>query len=252
MSGRFHFALDLDTPFRPLHAAFFLSGVRVRYLVLLLLGLPVACSVAHAEVLVRQCDAPSGTTCSKWVWVQPSKAITVNTLRAAGGNVWAKLSDVLPVDRIATCYNDPAVIAGSSTMCSTRVPGRTDVWELKSVLYPAPTVGPLTVSWDAVTLDTNKTPMTVGGYIVHRQLDDCQPPTGPPCGSNPWIDQDVGKVTQIILEGLSGRWCFTVQAYSEAGDRGPLSDPAFCQTAQVAKQIPSQVTGVKVVAEPAQ
>jgi hypothetical protein len=96
------------------------------------------CSPAVADVLVRSCDT-AGASCSKWAWVTPADAKAVQVQRT--GTPFVTLADVQQTERIASCYDDAAVAAGSSTACSTRVPGRTDLWQLKSVLYTDATAG---------------------------------------------------------------------------------------------------------------
>lgn len=100
-------------------------------------------SIASADILVRHCDTPTATACAVTsIWVKPESAINVQVQRT--GAPFVKLSEVQSTERIATCY-DPAVTAGSSKTCSVKVPGRSDLWQLKSVLYPAVAPGTLTL-----------------------------------------------------------------------------------------------------------
>lgn len=99
----------------------------MRHLLLALLF--VLPAVASAEILVRHCPS------SSCIWVLPANATRVQVNRT--GTPVVALAEVLPTERIVTCYHDPDLVPGSSASCDTRVPGRTDVWELKSVLYPA-------------------------------------------------------------------------------------------------------------------
>ena len=85
-------------------------------------------SAASAEILVRHCQ--TAATC---VWVRPAGASLVQVNRTGAPIV--PLADVLPTERIITCYHDPDLVIGSGASCDTRVPGRTDLWELKSVVY---------------------------------------------------------------------------------------------------------------------
>jgi hypothetical protein len=110
-----------------------------RLLLALLFVLP---AVASAEILVRDCP---NNVC---VWTLPANATRVQVNRT--GTPIVSLADVLPTERIVTCYHDPDLVPGASGSCDTRVPGRTDVWELKSVLYPtASPGGSLEISVDA-------------------------------------------------------------------------------------------------------
>lgn len=103
---------------------------------LLLLAMLVAPTLASADVLIRNCDTPTAAGCAVApIWVKPASAVNVQVQRA--GAPFVALADVLPTERIAACY-DIAITAGSAAKCAVNVPGRTDLWELKSVLYPAP------------------------------------------------------------------------------------------------------------------
>jgi len=117
-------------------------------LALLAIFLPL---LARAEILVRHCDTPTAAACATTpTWVSPANAVNVQVNRT--GAPFVALVTVLPTERIAACYDDPAVVAGSSTTCTKRVPNRNDLWQLKSVLYPVSvptTTGSLQISVDA-------------------------------------------------------------------------------------------------------
>lgn len=196
----------------------------MRMMIALLLLLP---SIASADVLVRNCDMPTLMGCSVApIWVAPSKAINVQVNRS--GVPFVKLSDIQPSERIATCYNDPAVQEGSAAKCSKTVPDRSDLWELKSTLYPPDQVlGQITVRWDAVKVDSSGAPFEgTAGYVVSRQQDVCGADmVDTRCGTMPWVSEDVGPVTQKLFVGIAGRWCFRVQGRTAAGDLGVISVP---------------------------
>lgn len=103
---------------------------------LALVALAVASVPAVGEVLVRNCETPSATDCTRATWVPTAQASIVQVQRG-GGAPWVSLSSVAPSERVAACYDDPGVQPGSTTVCAARVPGRSDLWQLKSVLYPA-------------------------------------------------------------------------------------------------------------------
>lgn len=212
---------------------------------LLLLALAVA-GPAEAETLVHQCDQLSGMNCTRAVWVRPAAAITVHVLRGAT-SPWVKLTDVLPTERIYVCVDDPALSVGSTGKCATLVPGRTDRWQVKSLVYPIATK-PIVVQWDPVATYTDGTPAPIAGYIVSMQQDVCSPDfTDPRCGTMPWAEIDVGSVTSYAF-ALTGRWCFGVQARLASGERGVISDqdPAMtCASPGVIVRLPAKVTGVK-------
>ena len=207
-------------------------------------------SVAHADILVRHCDTPTAMGCAvASIWVKPSSALNVQVNRV--GAPFVKLTDVQPSERIAACYNDPAIAAGSSAKCSVPVPGRTDQWELKSTLYPPDqVVGQITLQWEPSSADTNGQPFAdVAGYVTNRQQDVCLATSADPrCGTMPWITEDVGNVTQKVFAGLSGRWCFTMQAYTAAHDLGTLSTSDTCQTAMAIKRLPGPPKNIRATA----
>lgn len=112
----------------------------MKYLLTLIFLFPLP---AFADALVRHCDTPTTTACATTpIWVKPASAINVQVLRT--GVPFVKLSDVQPTERIAACY-DPAIQPGSSATCAVKVPGRTDLWELRSTLYPSVAPGTLTL-----------------------------------------------------------------------------------------------------------
>lgn len=129
----------------------------MRHLLALILLLPLA---AHAEILVRHCQTPG--TCT---WVRPADATQVQVNRA--GSPIVELATVLPTERIAACY-DGAVVGATS--CTTRVPGRNDLWQLKSELYPTDT-GEIRVTWPAVTTDDKGAPLTGITYSLYGGVE---------------------------------------------------------------------------------
>jgi hypothetical protein len=217
-----------------------------RLLLALLFVLP---AVASAEILVRDCP---NNVC---VWTLPANATRVQVNRS--GTPIVPLAEVLPTERIVTCYHDPDLVPGSSGSCDTRVPGRSDVWELKSVLYPttqpAPTgEGHITVVWDAVSTDTAGAPYAgTTGYRVNRQLDVCTVlPADSRCGTMPWIVQDVGNVTRHVFQLPAGRWCFTVQGYDASGNGGAVTppDPLLCAIpSQPVAPLPAAPTNARAI-----
>lgn len=140
----------------------------MRHLLALVLLWP---TFAMAETLVRHCDTPAtDSTCSRpSIWVHPESAINVQVNRV--GAPFVRLSDVAPTERVAVCANDPRVVAGSSTICSTRVAGRNDLWELKAALYPAEQgPGAIDLVWPAVTTDDKGAALTDITYRLYGGL----------------------------------------------------------------------------------
>lgn len=218
------------------------------FLVLVLL----APTLASADILVRHCDTPTALGCAVApIWVKPASAINVQVART--GAPFVKLGDIQPSERIATCYNDPAIQPGSSAKCTTTVPNRSDLWELKSTIYPPDQpLGQITLTWDAVTVDSKGEPFDgTTGYVVSRQQDVCGPDmTDPRCGTMPWISEDVGPVTSKLFAGITGRWCFRVQGRTAAGDLGVISVPDAddCATAGQVIRLPGPVPNIKATA----
>lgn len=131
----------------------------------LLLLLP---ALASADVLVASCVTPTATGCSTVrTWVLPANATNVQVNRT--GAPWVPLVQVLPTERIAACYDDPGVAIGSSTVCAARVPGRSDLWQLKSVLYPAAPAVPATIT---LNVDAANPHWDSGAPLSANQLSD--------------------------------------------------------------------------------
>lgn len=218
---------------------------------LLLFALLLLPAWSKADVLVRHCDTPTATACATSpIWVKPASAINVQVQRT--GAPFVALSTVQPTERIAACY-DPAVLPGSSTTCAVKVPNRSDLWELKSVLYPpVETTGQITLTWDAVTTDSSGAPFDgTTGYVVSRQQDVCGAAmTDPRCGTMPWVSEDVGLVTKKLFTNIAGRWCFRVQGRTAAGDLGVISVPDAddCATAAMLIRVPGPAQNIKATA----
>jgi hypothetical protein len=138
--------------------------LRLAFASLALVALVLVCPRAMAEVLVRSCDT-AGAGCAKAAWVLPVNAKAVQVNRT--GAPFVALADVLPTERLAACYDDPGVTAGSSTVCASRVPGRADLWQLKSVLFPS--VSPKTLQ---LTVDASVPRWDSGAPVPSNLLTD--------------------------------------------------------------------------------
>jgi hypothetical protein len=216
----------------------------MRLLIAIVLLLP---TIASAEVLVRHCDTPTATACAvPSIWVRPASAINVQVQRT--GAPFVRVADVLPNERIAVCVDDAAVAPGSSTTCSTRVPGRNDLWQLKSIVFADPvTTGQITLLWNVVTTDEHGEPFAdIAGYVVNRQPDWCSETSADPrCGTAIWTTEDVVNVTSKVFTGLAGRWCFTVQAYTSGRELGGITELPACATPGQIKRLPGAVSNVR-------
>lgn len=78
-------------------------------------------------------------------WQLPEQATTVEVLRVADGvyiSPFVPLAEVGPNERIKVCKDDPAVLPGSTTKCSTLEDGK-DNWLAKSAVFAptAPQIG---------------------------------------------------------------------------------------------------------------
>lgn len=204
----------------------------MKILAALLLLVP---ALASADVLVASCSALSATggCSSARTWVLPANATTVQVNRA-GAAPWAPLAQVLPTERIAACYNDPGVAIGSSTGCATRVPGRNDLWQLKSVLYPAAPASPAAPATITLTVDAINPHWDSGAPLSSNQLTDLYVRLyGAPEGQAvmlldavPWAPALTFKRSSQIPE----RTCFTASlALDTTGDKIP--DKESAQTA---------------------
>lgn len=218
------------------------------------LALLWCCASSEAAVLVRHCDVPTSTGCSVTpIWVAPASALNVQVARGAT-SPFVKLADVLPAERIAACY-DPAIAVGSTAKCAVTVPGRSDLWELKSTIYPAADppsseVQSITLTWDAIITDTLGQPFDgTTGYVISRQQDVCgTTSTDPMCGKMPWVSEDVGNVQRKVYNLAAGRWCFRVQGKTASGDLGAISvpDDDDCATNTVPrKRLPAPVGNIR-------
>lgn len=214
----------------------------MKFVILLLALLP---ALAGAETLVRHCQEASATGCARAVYVRPAGASIVVVLRGAT-SPWVPLSQVQPTERISVCVDDPSVEVGQPGPCTTRIPGRTDNWQVKSVVYPTSVPsgeGAITLTWSAVTTDLDGAAFDgTAGYRVNRQLDVCttQPPDSR-CGTMPWVTEDVGNVTRKVFSLPQGRYCFTVQGYTATGDGGGITppDPLLCATTGQVIRLPA-------------
>lgn len=202
---------------------------------LTLLTLAVLPALAQADVLVRHCETPAASGCTLTpIWVLPANATNVQVNRA--GAPFVKLSDVQPSERIAACYDDPGMQPGSTTVCAARVPGRTDLWQLKSVLYPAAPPPPKSLQ---LTIDASSPKWDSGAPLASNQLADLSVRLyGAPAGqlktlldSMPWS----ALLTFRRISAAAERWCFSASfGLDTTGDgvidqEGPQT-PEWCGT----------------------
>jgi hypothetical protein len=223
----------------------------MRRLLALLFLLP---AISEAETLVRHCVEASATGCARAVYVRPADASIVVVLRGTT-SPWVPLSQVQPTERISVCVDDSSFTAGQPGPCTTRIPGRTDNWQLKSIVYPviAPPAGDghITVVWQAVSTDLAGAAFDgTAGYRVNRQRDVCttQPPD-PRCGTEPWVSEDVGNVTRRVFILPQGRYCFTVQGYLATGEGGGITppDPLLCALTGQTLRLPAAPTNARAI-----
>lgn len=179
----------------------------------------------------------------------PADADVVKVLRT-GGSVWTPLAEVLPTERIQVCVDDPAVAIGSTTVCATRIPGRTDNWQLRSLaIPPPPAAGTVTFAWDAVTqFDDGKPIVGLAGYTVTVRHQDCDLSAGmPPCEVATWEPPvEVGTVTQYLVANVKNEASIIVQGRLADGTLGLVSELATGKP-QVTRPKPGKVTNVHVV-----
>jgi hypothetical protein len=176
-------------------------------------------ALASAEVLVRNCPTP--TTCG---WVRPANAVTVQVRRE--GIPLVPLAGVQPNEYIAACYDDPAVAIGSNTPCKTVVPGRSDLWQLKSVLYPAtpPPPPPQGTGSIQISVDAGNPKWDSGEPIPSNLLPDLYVRIyGAPEGqAKTLIDAAPWAPLLTFRHAGTGRWCFAASlALDTTGDKIP-------------------------------
>lgn len=195
---------------------------------LVLVALAFVCPRAMADVLVRSCDA-AGATCVKATWVLPANAKAVQVYRT--GAPFALIADIQPSERIAACYDDPGVTAGSSTVCASRVPGRSDLWQLKSVLYP---IAPASTKSIGLAVDASNPHWDSGEPLPSNLLTDLTVRLyGAPEGQPFTLLESVRWAAALNFRRESAtaeRWCFASSlALDTTGDG--VADQESPQTA---------------------
>lgn len=192
-------------------------------------------ALASADVLIASCASPSATGCSvARQWVLPANVTNVQVLRGTS-TPYVPLSSVLPTERIAACYDDPGITAGSTAACAARVPGRSDLWQLKSVLYPTSTPPASAPASITLTVDASNPHWDSGAAVATNLLTDLsvrlygaqEGQTLVPIDAAPWTSMVAFK--RQYADGA--RYCFAASlALDTTGDKVP--DQESPQTAQ--------------------
>jgi hypothetical protein len=142
---------------------------------ILILALFAFSGNALAEPVVADFASVDATTT---VWRLPKDAKFVRRMRGTTIAV-VSVAELLPTDRVTSC-DDPLVLPGSTTKCTTTQPDRKDNWRLVAVLFPAapPPVQKVTdikVGWK-YTQQPGETPIEeITGYRVWLRLQKCDP-----------------------------------------------------------------------------
>lgn len=216
----------------------------LRRFALLLALLPIG---AHAELLIRNCPNPSGTSCAAPVYVRPADVTVAVVLRNVNGlyqSLWLPPAQIGPTERISVCKDDPALTVGGTT-CTTRLASG-DNWMMKSDALPA-TLGSVTFGWSAVTVNTDGSTLTdLAGYNVGIKRQDCDPALANCVAAGYDPPLVLGNVLTFAVLNVARQACVIVQARNAAGDVGPVSDET-CGSPPKPKPVPAKVTGVRVV-----
>jgi hypothetical protein len=179
-------------------------------------------------------------------WADPATATQVQVLRGSTAS-YVAVADVLPTERIKVCKDDPAVLPGSTTKCSTLEDGK-DNWLAKSAVFaasepPPPIVNSVRFAWSAPTQNTDGSTLTdLAGYRVHVRLQPCDP-LQPLCPVAAFGDPIDIAEPSFTCAGVVFECWITVQALNSAGTEGPVST----ETRGALKKIPGPVTDVRQV-----
>lgn len=176
---------------------------------------------------------------------QPPENATQDNLRVLRNNVstWVPYAETLPTERLQVCVDDPAITIGSTKTCATRIPGRTDNWQLKTLAFPnSPSV---TFTWGAVTQNTDGSPVVLAGYTVTTRHQGCDTALGncPVADLDPSVDL-VGPVLTYTVANVKFKACIFVQARTTGGDLGVISKEVCSLPPKI---LPNQVTDIRVV-----
>lgn len=199
----------------------------------------IAVSSAYAETLIFTQDRG---------YQLPANADIVRVNRT-GGAAWVPVAEVQPTERILVCVDGPVTVGStSSTACTTRVPGRTDNWQLKSLAIPEPlATGSVTFEWNPVTTFDNGAPIAnLAGYTVSVKHQDCDPATANCAPAAFEMPLDLGNVTRFTVTNVKHSAGLIVQGRLTDGTLGPLSDEGV---GFPPKLKPAKVTGVRQVAD---
>lgn len=195
---------------------------------LLLSTLMLGTTAAHAETLVRHCPTVPTGDCANPVYVRPADARTVRVLRASEAP-WVALSSVLDTERISVCVDDVTLVPGGPGPCTTRVPGRTDNWQVKGAVYAAPppsssvpgvpltltAAGGVTLRWGPPTTNEDGSPLTnLAGFMIYYHGEDL---TITPEQSIRITDP---SATSHTVSVPAGTWYFTLSAFNKDGGEG--------------------------------
>jgi hypothetical protein len=179
-------------------------------------------------------------------WADPATATQVEVLRGTE-TPFVAVSEVQPFERIKVC-NDPKVISGESTKCSTLEDGK-DNWLAKSAVFPAaepppPILNSVRFAWSAPTQNTDGSTLTdLAGYRVHVRLQPCDTSL-PLCPVATFGEPiDIGTEPSFTCAGVVFECWITVQARNSAGEVGPVNN----ETRGALKKVPGPVTDVRQV-----
>jgi hypothetical protein len=206
------------------------------------------------DYLVRSCATKPAVdefaSCANSTWVRPPNAQwVVVSRRSVTNNIWLRPAELIETDRVYACLA-PNITAGApfgsgcvdSSGAKAYLPGQTSNWlAISALTFAAPKISDVRFSWQPVTLDTAGAPIALKGYRIAIRRQDCNVASGN-CAVAPWgSDVNVNR-DQLTYTGenIIHQMCIRVQAVSEEGAAGAISDE-FCKARQ---QVPAAVKGI--------
>jgi hypothetical protein len=211
-------------------------------LVWLALGI-FAASEAHAEAVVADFASVDATSST---WRQAKDAKFVRRLRGSAVAV-VSVAELLPTDRVTSC-DDPLVLPGSTTKCTTTQPDRKDNWRLVAVLFPAAPppaqkVTDIKLGWNYAP-QAGETPIEeITGFRVWLKLQKCDPaqPQCPAVSFGDPINLGVVKTYATSAPGEYHEVCAQVQAMKGTTE-GLLAQGCDSQEPPVPETAPGAVS----------
>jgi hypothetical protein len=200
-------------------------------------------SGAVAEPVVADFASIDATTTT---WRLPKDAKFVRRMRGTTIAV-VSVAELLPTDRVTSC-DDPLVLPGSTTKCTTTQSDRKDNWRLVAVLFPvaqppAQKVTDIKVGWKYAQ-QAGETPIEeITGYRVWLRLQKCDPAQAL-CPAVAFGDPIVLGVVNAYQTSAPGEYheaCVQVQAMKGTTE-GLLAQGCDSQEPPIPETVPGAVS----------